>query len=97
MAGVIAHRSAIVSSANARILVTLISVLCFLITTNKFLLPTIMLGRPGRRCSDGDHLPEADNSRCRPVHHLHLPFRIRARSGSILELSFSCATLLYYS
>jgi hypothetical protein len=38
MAGVIAHRSAIVSSANARILVTLISVLCFLITANKFLL-----------------------------------------------------------
>jgi hypothetical protein len=64
MAGVIAHRSAIVSSANARILVTLISVLCFLITTNKFLLPTMMLGRPGRRRSDGDHLPKAVAACC---------------------------------
>jgi hypothetical protein len=37
MAGVIAHNKAIVSSANARILVTLISVLLFLTTTNKLL------------------------------------------------------------
>jgi hypothetical protein len=37
MAGVIAHNKAIVSSANARILVTLISVLLFLTTTNELL------------------------------------------------------------
>src|SRR5712692_5414080 len=36
MAGVIAHNKAIVSSANARVLVTLISVLRFLATMNKF-------------------------------------------------------------
>ena len=40
MAGVTAHSRAIVSSANARVLVTLISVLRFLTTMNKFLLPT---------------------------------------------------------
>ena len=36
MAGVIAHNKAIVSSANARVLVTLISVLRFLAAMNKF-------------------------------------------------------------
>src|SRR5260370_19288368 len=36
MAGVIAHNKAIVSSANARVLVTLISVLHFLAAMNKF-------------------------------------------------------------
>ena len=36
MAGVIAHKKAIVSSANARALVTLISVLRFLAAMNKF-------------------------------------------------------------
>jgi len=55
MAGVIAHKRAIVSSAKARILVTLISVR-FLSTTNK-LLPTTMLDRPRDDRSDGDHSP----------------------------------------
>jgi hypothetical protein len=49
MAGVIAHKRAIVSSAKALILVTLISVLRFLTATNKFLLPTTILDRPGRQ------------------------------------------------
>ena len=43
MAGVIAHNKAIVSSANARVLVTLISVLRFLAAMNKFLLQRTML------------------------------------------------------
>jgi len=43
MAGVIAQSRAIVSSAKARILVTLISVLLFLTTTNELLLPVTML------------------------------------------------------
>ena len=46
MAGVIAQSRAIVSSANARILVTLTSVLLFLTTTNELLLPATMLARP---------------------------------------------------
>jgi hypothetical protein len=44
MAGVIAHNKAIVSSANARVLATLISVLRFLTTMNKFSIQTIILG-----------------------------------------------------
>jgi hypothetical protein len=55
MAGVIAHKSAIVSSAKARILVTLISVR-FLSTPNK-LLPTTMLDRSRDDRSVGDHSP----------------------------------------
>ena len=43
MAGVIAHNKAIVSSAHARVLVTLISVLRFLAAMNKFLLQRTML------------------------------------------------------
>jgi hypothetical protein len=43
MAGVIAHKKAIVSSANARALVTLISVLRFLAAMNKFSLQRTML------------------------------------------------------
>ncbi len=43
MAGVIAHNKAIVSSANARVLVTLISVLHFLAAMNKFSLQRTML------------------------------------------------------
>ena len=46
MAGVIAHSRAIVSSANARVRVTLMSVLLSLTTMNKVLLPTTMLIRP---------------------------------------------------
>lgn len=56
MAGVTAHNRAIVSSANARVLVTLISVR-FLSTTNK-LLPITMLDRPRDGRSDGDHSPK---------------------------------------
>jgi hypothetical protein len=40
MAGVMAHNTAIVSSANARILVTLISVLRFLTAMDQFSLQT---------------------------------------------------------
>jgi hypothetical protein len=47
MAGVIAQSRAIISSAKARIRVTLISVLLFLTTTNELLLPMTMLDRPG--------------------------------------------------
>jgi len=45
MAGVIAQSRAIVSSTKARILVTLISVLLFLTTTNELLLRVMMLDR----------------------------------------------------
>jgi hypothetical protein len=55
MAGVIAHNTATVSSANARILVTLISVR-FPNTTNK-LGPTTILDRPRDDRCDGDHSP----------------------------------------
>jgi hypothetical protein len=48
MAGVIAHNKAIVSSANARVLVTLISVLLSLAAINNGQLPTTMVVRPGR-------------------------------------------------
>ena len=47
MAGVIAQSRAIVSSAKARILVTLISVPLFLTTANELLLPVTMLDRTG--------------------------------------------------
>jgi hypothetical protein len=45
MTGVTAHSRAIVSSANTRVLVTLIGVLRFLAAMNKFLLQPLMLGR----------------------------------------------------
>ena len=46
MAGVIAHSRAIVSSANARVLIILMIVLLPLTATNELLLPATMLARP---------------------------------------------------
>jgi hypothetical protein len=56
MAGVIAHNQAIVSSANARVRITLISVPCFADTVNiKVLLPTEILDHAAFICSDPGH------------------------------------------
>lgn len=56
MAGVIAHRKAIVSSANARVRVTLISVPRFADTIRtKVLLPTAILDHVLLVCSDPRH------------------------------------------
>jgi len=49
MAGVMAHKKAIVSSANARVLVTFISVLRFLTAMDRFSLQTNNVGRPWRQ------------------------------------------------
>jgi hypothetical protein len=57
MAGVIAHKKAIVSSANARVLVTLISVPRFLTAMDRFSLQMIMLAHLDENSSDGDHTP----------------------------------------
>jgi hypothetical protein len=58
MAGVIAHRKAIVSSANARVRVILISVPRFADTINtKVLLPTEILDHVPLICSDPRELP----------------------------------------
>jgi hypothetical protein len=64
MAGVIAHNKAIVSSANARIVVILISVLLPLTTRNKDNTPTTMLTRVDDDCCDGDHSPKANEDNC---------------------------------
>ena len=58
MAGVMAHNKAIVSSANARVRITVISVLCFRTAMDKFSLQIIMLGRPRQRISARDHSPK---------------------------------------
>ena len=56
MAGVTAHSRAIVSSANARVRVTLISVPCFADTIRtKVLLPTAILDHVLLLCSDPRH------------------------------------------
>jgi hypothetical protein len=57
MAGVIAHKKAIVSSANARVLVTFISVLRFLTAMDRFSLQMIMLAHLDENSSDRDHTP----------------------------------------
>jgi hypothetical protein len=77
MAGVIAQSRAIVSSAKARILVTLISVLLFLTTSNELLLPLTMLDLAEEHCSDGDHTRRTDGVTGQPhyetKHQLSVP------------------------
>jgi hypothetical protein len=57
MAGVTAHNRAIVSSANARILVTLMSATLPLTSTNELLTTNITLPLQADNCCDSDHSP----------------------------------------